>query len=254
MSRALAFLYGIACYSIFFVTFLYTIGFVTDLVVPKSISSGTAGSVGTALLINLGLIALFGIQHSVMARPGFKRVWTRLVPTVVERATYVLLSSVALLALFAFWQPLPATLWSVDSPALFWALKAVGISGFLVVLCSSFLIDHFDLFGLRQVYLHLRGREYTHHPFKTPGLYKKIRHPLYLGWLLAFWGTPVMTAGQMLFAVGLSAYIFIAIVFEERDLIAHFGDVYRQYRRETRMVLPLPVRKSGPAAAVSRAA
>lgn len=251
MSRTLAFIYGVASYSIFFATFLYTIGFVMDLWVPKTISSGTAGPAGLALAINLGLIALFGVQHSVMARPGFKRVWTQVVHPAVERATYVLLSSVALIAVFALWQPLPTALWSVENPALFWTLKGIGLSGFLVILGSSFMIDHFDLFGLRQVYLHLRGRAYTDHPFKTPGLYKRVRHPLYLGWLLAFWGTPVMTVGQLIFAGGLSAYIFVAIVFEERDLIAHFGDVYRKYRRETPMIVPMPGRKSTPQTATA---
>lgn len=244
MSRALIFLYGVVSYAIFFLTFLYTIGFATDFFVPKSLTSGDAGPVGVAVLINLALVALFGIQHSVMARPGFKRVWTRVVPVPMERSTYVLLSSLALIALYAFWQPMPQVLWSFESPILFWLLKAVSLVGFLIILVSSFLIDHFDLFGLRQVYLHLRGIEYSNHPFKTPGIYKYIRHPLYLGWLLAFWATPTFTLGHLFFAAPMTLYIFVAIVFEERDLIAHFGDVYRQYRDETTKVIPLPTRRA----------
>lgn len=240
MKRFAYFLYGVVCYAIFFASLLYTIGFLANVVVPKTIDSGTAGPVGQAVLINLLLIGLFGIQHSVMARPAFKTWWTKIVPEPLERATYVLASSLLLFLLFWQWRPMPTAIWRLDDSAAGMALTVLLFVGFLLVLVATFLIDHFDLFGLRQVYLHLQGKEYTHKPFKVPVLYNLVRHPLYLGWLIAFWATPVMTHGHLLFAIVASAYIFVAIPLEERDLLAFLGDDYRRYRERTPMIIPLP--------------
>jgi protein-S-isoprenylcysteine O-methyltransferase Ste14 len=235
--RAAALLYGTVCYAIFFVTFLYLIGWLTDLVVPVSIDSGPPGSVPAALAIDLALIALFGVQHSVMARPGFKRALTRIVPKPIERATYVLASSAVFVLLFAAWRPLPVALWQAEG-AVAIALQAGALLGFGIVLYSTFLIDHFDLFGLRQVFLAWRGRPYTDKRFVTPQVYRFIRHPLYVGWMISFWLTPALTVGHALFASAMTAYILIAIGYEERDLHASLGEPYRRWRAATPMFVP----------------
>jgi methanethiol S-methyltransferase len=244
MSGMLAVAYGAVGYIVFLVAFLYAIAFVGNLPVPKTIDSGEPGAVAVALLVNTLLLGLFAVQHSVMARPAFKRWWTQLVPQPVERTTYVLLASLALLLLYWQWQPMPAVVWSVSNPAGVALLQAVFWIGWALVLVSTFLINHFELFGLRQVYARLRGRTLPAPEFKTPSLYKQVRHPLYLGFLLAFWATPVMTVGHLLFAVATTGYILIAIQLEERDLIAQFGDRYRRYREQVSMLIPLPGRQS----------
>ncbi len=238
MSRVLGFLYGVISYAVFFVCFLYLAGFLGNLFVPKSIDSGVAGSLGTAALINSGLILLFGLQHSVTARPGFKAWLTRVLPQPLERSTYVLATSVVLILTYAFWQPMPQMIWQFESELGRSLMIGLLGLGFLLVLYVTFLIDHFDLFGLRQVYLYLRGRDYTDKSFVTPSLYKVVRHPLYIGWFMAFWMTPDMTAGHLLMAAGQSLYILIAIVFEERDLEAHFGATYQNYKASTPMLIP----------------
>jgi methanethiol S-methyltransferase len=238
MGRVIAFVYGVVAYAAFFGTFLYAAGFVGNLVVPKSLDASPVGSLGTSLLINLGLLALFAVQHSVMARPGFKRVWTRIVPQAVERSTYVLASSLALIVLFWQWRPLGGVVWDVQDPVGRAVLYAGFAFGWLLVLVTTFLINHFDLFGLRQVWLHLRGRLYQPLPFSTPGPYRLVRHPLYVGWLFAFWSTPTMTATHLLFAAATTAYILIAIRFEERDLVAAHPE-YASYRSRVPMLLPV---------------
>jgi protein-S-isoprenylcysteine O-methyltransferase Ste14 len=235
--RNVALAYGTVCYAIFFVTFLYLIGWVTNLGVPASIDSGTPGPVAVALAIDLALVALFGLQHSVMARPGVKAAITRIVPKPVERATYVLASSVVFVLTFAAWQPIPATVWQATGG---WAaaLQAGALLGFGIVLVTTFLIDHFDLFGLRQVWLAWRGKPYTEKRFVTPGPYRYIRHPLYVGWMIAFWSASVMTVGHLLFASGMTFYILVAIRYEERDLLAALGESYRRWRATTPMFVP----------------
>lgn len=235
--RILAFAYGVVCYAIFFTTFLYALGFVGDFLVPKTMDGAPTLPFWQALAIDLGLLGLFAVQHSVMARPAFKRWWTRFVPTPVERSTYVLFSSLALILLFALWQPLGGVIWSVEHPAGRAALYAAFAFGWGLVLVSTFLINHFDLFGLRQVWLYLRGKEYTELRFVTPGPYRYVRHPLYLGWLFAFWATPTMTATHLLFAVMTTGYILVAIRFEERDLENALGD-YASYRKRVPMLVP----------------
>lgn len=232
------FLYGIVCYAIFFVTFCYSVGFIGGFLVPTRLDGPLRGSSWISLVINVLLLLLFAVQHSVMARPGFKRIWTRIVPREMERSTYVLFSSLALILLFVLWQPLGGVVWRVESApgrALLYGLFGFGWG---LVLVSTFLISHFDLFGLRQVWLYLRGIDYTPLKFVTPGPYKWVRHPLYLGWLFVFWATPSMTAAHLFFALATSAYILIGLRLEERDLIDHHGRNYLEYRERVPMLVP----------------
>lgn len=237
MKRTLVLLYGIASYAVFFATFLYAFGFVGNLFVPKSMDSAATLPFGEALLVNLGLLALFAVQHSVMARPAFKRWWTRFVPEPAERSTYTLFSSLALIALFMFWQPMGGVVWHVTEPFAAGVLHGLYVFGWLLVLVSTFLINHFDLFGLRQVWLHFRGKPYTPLQFRTPGPYRWVRHPLYVGWLFAFWATPTMTVAHLVFALMTTAYILVAIQLEERDL-ADAHPEYEDYRRRVPMLVP----------------
>jgi methanethiol S-methyltransferase len=243
MGGLVAFLYGVVAYLFFLASFLYAIGFVGNIVVPLSIDSGEPGPVAVALIINALLLGLFAVQHSVMARAGFKRWWTRIVPASVERSTYVLLASLVLLLLYWQWRPIPGVVWAVENPVAATALRAIFWLGWGIALLSSFLINHFELSGLSQVLARLRGRELPPPVFKAPTLYRGVRHPLYLGFLLAFWATPVMTVGHLLFAAVMTAYILIGIQLEERDLIRSFGEGYRRYRKEVPMLVPLPKRR-----------
>jgi protein-S-isoprenylcysteine O-methyltransferase Ste14 len=239
MARRISiFIFGVLSYALFFGVFLYAAGFMTNLFVPKSLDSGPAPGALTALAANFGLLGIFALQHSVMARPAFKRWWTRIVPSEAERSVYVLASSFAMIALYAFWQPLPGVIFELEHPAARAIAYGICALGYLTVLYSTFLIDHFDLFGLRQSWLALRGIPYTPRPFRTPSLYKYVRHPLYVGWLLFFWATPVMTVGHLLIALGITGYILVAIVFEERDLLQHFGADYRAWRERTPLLIP----------------
>ena len=235
--RAFIFIYGVASYLIGMASLGYAVGFLGDILVPKSIDSAATTSFGRALAVNLVLLTVFSMQHSVMARPAFKRWWTRIVPEPAERSTYVLFSGVALTALFVFWQPMGGTIWEVKNLAGRAALYAAFASGWLLVVGTTCLINHFDLFGLRQVWLHLTGREYTPLVFKTPSLYRMVRHPLYAGLLLAFWATPVMTVAHLVFAVATTIYILAAIRLEERDLLAQHPE-YEEYRRRVPMLVP----------------
>ena len=238
MGRILAFLYGLAAYLVFFFTFLYAIGFVSGLVVPKTIDSGTVVPLGEALIVNLLLMAAFAIQHSVMARKPFKRWLTQYIPASVERSTYVLVASLVLIALFAHWRPMPTEVWAITDPWIATAVLGLSLVGWLLVLFSSFLINHFELFGVHQVTANLTGRAIPAPRFRTPMLYKVVRHPLYLGFIIAFWAAPVMTVGHLLFAAVTTAYIFVGIFLEERDLTELFGDDYRRYRQRVGMIIP----------------
>jgi protein-S-isoprenylcysteine O-methyltransferase Ste14 len=236
-------LYGGVAYTLFTATILYAISFIGNLPVAKTIDSGTPGPLPLALIVNTALLGLFAVQHSLMARPAFKRWWTTVVPEPVERTTYVLFSCAALILLFWQWQPMPQPIWSVADPTGVLAFHVVFWAGWALVFLSTFLINHFELFGLRQVWCRLTGRTLPPPVFRTPSLYRHVRHPLYLGFLLAFWSTPVMTMGHLLFAAATTGYILIAIQLEERDLIAIFGDRYRRYREQVSMLIPLPWRR-----------
>jgi protein-S-isoprenylcysteine O-methyltransferase Ste14 len=235
--RITTFLYGLICYLVFLASFLYAIGFLGNFGVPKSIDSGAQLPLGQALAIDAGLLGLFAIQHSVMARQWFKKAWLRIVPAATERSTYVLFSSVALFLLFSQWEPMGGEIWNIENVSGRLALYAMYASGWLIVLATTFMIDHFDLFGLRQVWLHLRGIPYNSPGFRTPGLYRLVRHPLYVGWLLVFWSAPQMTVAHLVFAIATTAYILIAIQFEERDLTRMHPE-YAEYRRRVPMLLP----------------
>lgn len=243
MGRILAFVYGVVCYLVFFGTFLYAIGFVGGLVVPKSINTGELAAFSTALWINALLLGLFAIQHSVMARPGFKKWWTKLIPQPVERSTYVLLASLALILLFWQWRPMVDVVWNVENTVGRYALWTLFWIGWATVLTGTFLINHFDLFGLRQVYLYQKRKDYTEVGFNTPFLYKIVRHPIMLGFIIAFWATPRMTVGHLVFALATTAYILIAIQLEERDIVGAHGTAYEDYRKKVSMILPLPKRR-----------
>lgn len=237
-SRLLTLCYGGLAYLIFLGTFLYAIGFVSQYVVPKNINTGPAPSLMTALLTNLVLMSIFAVQHSGMARLGFKRLFARFASPAIERSTYVLLASLSLILLFWQWQPMPSVVWQIDNPILAGIATAGGAVGWLIVLYSTFLISHFELFGLTQVVSHFAGRMVEPMKFKTPGLYSLIRHPIYLGFIIAFWCTPVMTLGHLLFAAVTTAYILVGIYLEERDLVTMFGNQYRHYREKVAMLVP----------------
>jgi methanethiol S-methyltransferase len=239
LSRIVIFLYSVVCYAAGFVALVYAIGFVGNYLVPKSIDSGTAAGLQTALLYDLPILGLFAIQHSVMARQGFKNWWTRIMPKPAERATYVLFSALILFLLYWQWKPLPATVWHLTNPGAAMVLMVAYFVGWGTVFLSSFLINHFELFGLQQSFANLRGKEVQPPHFHTPFLYRLVRHPIYLGLLLAFWCAPLMSQGHLLFAVATTGYIFIGIAFEERDLTSFFGDSYREYRASVPMVIPL---------------
>jgi len=249
--RILAFVYGVVCYLAFFASFLYAIGFIGNFGVPKSIDSGRQLPLTTALAIDIGLLGIFALQHSIMARQWFKKAWTRIVPEPVERSTYVLFSSLALILLFWQWQPLGGIIWSVDGIMERLALNTLYALGWITVLVATFLINHFDLFGLRQVWLYLSGKPYTSLKFGTPGLYRYIRHPLYVGWFLVFWSAPLMTSTHLFFAIATTAYILIAIQFEERDLVRLHPE-YAEYRRRVPMILPTGSRQARETVEVQR--
>lgn len=237
LKRILFFAYGIVSYMIFFGTFLYAVGFIGNFWVPSGLDGVPRGTLASAFAIDAGLLALFAMQHSIMARKWFKDRWTRIVPKPIERSTYVLFSSVALVLLFWQWRPMGGVVWSVEDPAARVVLRALFGFGFALVLVSTFLINHFDLFGLRQIWLFLIGRPYTDLKFGTPGPYRLVRHPLYVGWLFAFWMTPTMTLSHLLFAIATTGYILLAIQFEEADLVREHGD-YKEYRRSVPMLVP----------------
>jgi methanethiol S-methyltransferase len=244
--RIAFFIYGSLSYVIFLGTFLYAIGFIGNFGVPTTLDGARVGSMGVALAIDVALLGLFAVQHSVMARKWFKEWWTRIVPQPLERSTYVLFSSLALILMFWLWQPLGGVVWSVENPLGRIILRVLFAFGWGLVLFSTFLINHFDLFGLRQVWLYLRGRPYTTLRFGTPGPYRLVRHPLYVGWLFAFWSTPTMTLAHLLFSIATTAYILLAIQFEERDLAREHGEAYESYRRSVPMLIPFSRRRTNP--------
>ena len=240
MKRFLVFAYGVASYVVSLGAFLYLAGFLGNLFVPRSIDAAPVGPLWEALVVNTLLLGVFALQHSVMARPGFKAWWTRFVPIPAERSTYVMFTNLALILLFWQWRPMGGVIWEVQDPTARGIFHGLYAAGWLIVLGTTFLLNHFDLFGLRQVWLYLCGKPYTTLGFKTPGPYKVVRHPLYVGWLIAFWATPTMTTAHLVFAIGMTLYILVAIRFEERDLVEHLGEAYAEYRRTVPMLIPLP--------------
>jgi protein-S-isoprenylcysteine O-methyltransferase Ste14 len=238
MTRVIALLYGLVAYALFFASFLYAVGFVSGLIVPKTIDDGALVPLTEALIVNLMLMSLFAVQHSVMARRQFKEWWTRYVPKSVERSTYVLFASLALVLLLWQWRPMPATVWQIDNPVVAASVTALSLLGWIIVLTSTFLINHFELFGLHQVANNLTGRSMPEARFRTPLYYNFVRHPIYLGFIIAFWAAPTMSVGHLLFAAVTTAYIFVGILLEERDLIDLFGDDYRRYRNRVSMLVP----------------
>jgi protein-S-isoprenylcysteine O-methyltransferase Ste14 len=238
MGRLIAFVYGLASYVFFSVTFLYAIGFISGLVVPTTIDVGTVAPVTEAIIVNLLLMSIFAVQHSVMARKQFKQWWTQFVPKSVERSTYVLFSTLALALLLWQWRPIPAVVWHIDNPQIAMAVIGLSFAGWLILLTSTFLINHFELFGLHQVANNLTGRAMPTPRFRTPLYYKFVRHPLYLGFIIAFWSAPTMTVGHLLFAAVTTAYIVVGALLEERDLVDLFGDDYRRYRQQVSMLVP----------------
>ncbi len=246
MGKIAAFAYGIISYLIFFSTFSYAIGFIGDFLVPRSIDSlPVQDPFGKGLLINLGLLGLFAVQHSLMARKSFKKMWTRIVPEPIERSTYVLFSSLAIALLLWQWRPMGGTIWNIEESTIRIALHLLCASGWFLLFMATFLINHFELFGVQQVWHYLRGRAKKSDSFVTPGPYRLIRHPLYLGWCIAVWSTPTMTVAHLLFAVATTGYIIVGIQFEERDLVATFGESYREYKRRVPMLIP-GFRRSAP--------
>jgi protein-S-isoprenylcysteine O-methyltransferase Ste14 len=244
----MAFLYGLVAYLVFFGTILYAIGFVSGLIVPKTIDGGTVVPLAQALIVDVLLMTLFAVQHSVMARKPFKRWWTQFIPPAIERSTYVLLASLSLVLLFWQWRPIPDVLWQVADPRLAMALMGLSFLGWVLVFTSTFLINHFELFGLHQVVNNLAGRTMPEPRFKTPLLYKVVRHPIYLGFIIAFWVAPTMTVGHLLFAAVTTAYIFVGIALEERDLVELFGDEYHRYRQRVAMLVPFRRGEAAPSA------
>jgi len=242
MTRVAFFVYGLTCHALFLAVYAYMAGFVGNMFVPRSIDGEQTMPMAGAAAINIGLLVLFGLQHSVMARPAFKAVWTRWIPKPIERSTYVLASCIAVGLLMWLWQPIDLVIWEVGEGPARTILLGMFALGWLAVPLVTFLINHFDLFGVRQVWLHLRGVEYTSLPLRTPGVYRWVRHPLYVGWALAFWATPTMTVGHLLFAGVLTLYMVVAARIEERDLVAHFGPAYEEYRKRVPMFVPMPGR------------
>lgn len=238
LKRAAVFAYGLSCYIMFLGVFLYAIGFIGNLWVPTTLDAAPRTSPAAATAVNLLLLGVFALQHSGMARPAFKRWLTRLIPEPMERSTYVLASNIAMMVLFACWQPMGGTLWNFENPIVQTAVYTLFAAGWLLVLYATFLINHFDLFGLRQVWLYLCGKPYTSLRFNEPGLYRVVRHPLYVGWITLAWATPTMTVAHLLFAAGVTGYILLAIIFEERDLVTAHGEAYVDYRRRTPMLIP----------------
>lgn len=248
MRRIAFFLYGVICYVVFLATFLYAVGFVANVLVPRGIDSPQTTSPVQAVVVDAVLLLVFGLQHSVMARQGFKRAWTKIVPGPLERSTFVLFASLALILLFWQWQPIGGAVWEVRDPFARMALQGISLLGWGIVLLSTFLINHFDLFGLRQVFLYLRGVEYTALDFRRPLFYNYVRHPIYLGFILAFWATPSMTVAHLVFALATTGYILVAIQLEERDLVRNYGSRYEAYRHQVSMLVPRMPRRQEEAA------
>ena len=242
MGKFIAFLYGIIAYVVFFASFLYAIGFVSNMIVPKSIDSGMEGPLMEALLINSLLLGLFAVQHSVMARPAFKKWWTKFVPKSVERSTYVLVASLLLFLMYWQWRPMTDSIWNLEGTASM-VMTVIFWIGWVIVLVSTFIINHFDLFGLRQVYMNLKSKELTPLDFKTSLFYKYVRHPIMSGFIIAFWATPQMSMGHLLFAIMTTGYILVGIYFEEKDLVSFYGDTYKDYKNQVSMLIPLPKKK-----------